>query len=187
MMDLALDIIVEPDRSSWRWKDMDEFEMFRRRGLIDEATAERVLSEAEQVIGRVEADAPPFNSDGPEWRPDPSWATPRATRRLEAGFVRAVTDRPSHERAYNAILGQTTVIRVALGDGELVLWDARSPNGQNRRLTVGRDVAHYRLGPVNVRVAVAQVILHVVDFQAHRAVHDQVEFDGASMKMPLVG
>ena len=24
-MDLALDIIAEPDRSSWRWKDEDEF------------------------------------------------------------------------------------------------------------------------------------------------------------------
>jgi predicted RNA-binding protein associated with RNAse of E/G family len=76
MMDLALDIIVEPDRSSWRWKDMHEFEMFRRRGLIDEGTAKRVLSEAEQVVRRIEADAPPFNSDWPEWRPDPSWATP---------------------------------------------------------------------------------------------------------------
>ena len=32
-MDLALDIIVEPDRSGWRWKDEDEFELFRARGL----------------------------------------------------------------------------------------------------------------------------------------------------------
>ena len=30
-MDLALDIIVEPDRSSWRWKDEDEFELFEER------------------------------------------------------------------------------------------------------------------------------------------------------------
>jgi hypothetical protein len=55
---------------------MHEFEMFRRRGLIDEATATRVLLEDEQVISRVEANAPPFNSDWPEWRHDPSWATP---------------------------------------------------------------------------------------------------------------
>ena len=75
-MDLALDIIAEPDRSSWRWKDLDEFDLFRARGLIDPTTAEQILAEADQVIRRIETDAPPFNTDWPRWRPDPTWAIP---------------------------------------------------------------------------------------------------------------
>jgi hypothetical protein len=76
MMDLALDIIAQPDRSRWRWKDQDEFELFRQRGLIDPATAERILSEANSVIERIEQDTPPFNSAWPDWRPDSSWGIP---------------------------------------------------------------------------------------------------------------
>jgi predicted RNA-binding protein associated with RNAse of E/G family len=75
-MDLALDMIIEPDRSSWRWKDEEEFELFRDRGLIDSDTAERVLTEAAGVIGRIERDAPPFNGSWPNWRPDASWPIP---------------------------------------------------------------------------------------------------------------
>jgi predicted RNA-binding protein associated with RNAse of E/G family len=75
-MDLALDIIAEPDLSSWRWKDIDEFDLFRDRGLIDDAIAQRVLAEADQVIRRIESNLAPFNSQWPQWRPDPLWTIP---------------------------------------------------------------------------------------------------------------
>lgn len=81
-MDLALDIIAEPDRSAWRWKDEDEFELFRHRGLIDETVARCVLDEADSVIERIARDAPPFNSVWPSWRPDASWPIPE----LPAGW-----------------------------------------------------------------------------------------------------
>lgn len=75
-MDLALDVIVEPDRSSWRWKDEDEFELFIERGLIGPQVAQRVRDEAELILRRVERDEPPFNSEWPHWTPDASWPTP---------------------------------------------------------------------------------------------------------------
>ena len=75
-MDLALDIIVEPDRSSWRWKDEDEFELFIERGLISPEVARRVRDEAELILRRVERDESPFDSEWPHWTPDPSWPTP---------------------------------------------------------------------------------------------------------------
>ena len=75
-MDLALDIIVEPDRGGWRWKDEDEFELFRARGLIDEAAARHVLDDADSVIEQIALDSPPFNGDWPRWRPDPAWSIP---------------------------------------------------------------------------------------------------------------
>src|SRR3954452_11051004 len=55
-MDLALDIIAEPDRGSWRWKDEDEFAMLLDHGVIGAETAARVREEAERVVGLIERD-----------------------------------------------------------------------------------------------------------------------------------
>jgi hypothetical protein len=75
-MDMALDIIVEPDRSSWRWKDEDEFALLLDHGVIDAAAAARVRGEADRVIGLIERDEPPFDSAWPRWKPDPAWGRP---------------------------------------------------------------------------------------------------------------
>ena len=72
----GVDIIAEPDRSSWRWKDEDEFALLIEREVIDTDVAARVREEADAVIGRIERDEPPFDSDWPRWKPDPSWAAP---------------------------------------------------------------------------------------------------------------
>ena len=55
---------------------MDEFELFQARGLIGASAAERILSEANAVIARIECDDPSFNGAWPDWRPDPSWTIP---------------------------------------------------------------------------------------------------------------
>ena len=75
-MDLALDIIAEPDRSSWRFKDEDEFALLIEHDVISSETAARVRQEAETVIGRVERDETPFDSAWPRWTPDPTWERP---------------------------------------------------------------------------------------------------------------
>jgi predicted RNA-binding protein associated with RNAse of E/G family len=75
-MDLALDIVVEPDRSSWRWKDEDEFDLFLARGLLSQEVGARVRDEAAGVIERLERNEPPFDSEWPRWRPDPRWGIP---------------------------------------------------------------------------------------------------------------
>jgi hypothetical protein len=75
-MDLALDIIAEPDRSSWRWKDEDEFALLIEHDVISSEVAARVRKEAAVVIGRIERDEPPFDSAWPSWKPDPGWPLP---------------------------------------------------------------------------------------------------------------
>lgn len=74
-MDLMLDILVAPDRQ-WRWKDEDEFAALVAAGLIDGEEVAQVRDEAQRVIGRVEANAPPFNERWHGWRPDPAWPLP---------------------------------------------------------------------------------------------------------------
>jgi len=75
-MDLALDIIAEPARGSWRWKDEDEFALLIEHGVVGSETAARVRQEADLVIGRIERDEPPFDSAWPQWTPDPAWELP---------------------------------------------------------------------------------------------------------------
>ena len=75
-MDLMLDLVVDPDHS-WRWKDQHEFEVMARRGLLDAATIESVLDEAEAVVASIEAAEPPFCEPWPTWTPQPEWMIPR--------------------------------------------------------------------------------------------------------------
>ncbi len=74
-MDLALDVIVDPDRT-WRWKDEDELQTFVERDVFEEEIAERVRDEGLRVIARAERNEPPFSEPWPDWRPDPAWTMP---------------------------------------------------------------------------------------------------------------
>ena len=75
-MDLALDIVVEPD-AKWRWKDEDEFQVLVDAGVIDGTEAATVRREAENMSARIEANEAPFNEPWHDWRPDPAWPAPR--------------------------------------------------------------------------------------------------------------
>lgn len=83
-MDLVLDVIIDPDRKSWTWKDEDELQIALDRELIDESLASALRAEAEEVIRRAQANEAPFCDPWPDWRPDPSWGLPR----LPAGWDR---------------------------------------------------------------------------------------------------
>ncbi len=74
-MDLALDVVAEPDLT-WSWKDDDEFGQILSRGIFDGETGQRVREEATAVISRLEGNEAPFNEPWPQWRPDPAWPTP---------------------------------------------------------------------------------------------------------------
>ena len=74
-MDLALDVIVERDRSWW-WKDEDELETFVARGVFDRVLARRLREEGFRVARRAERSEPPFDERWPQWRPDYSWTMP---------------------------------------------------------------------------------------------------------------
>ena len=75
-MDLALDVLIAPDRSEWRWKDEDEFQLLVEAGLLGAEEAASVRAEALRVIDRAVACEPPFSDDWPRWTPDPAWETP---------------------------------------------------------------------------------------------------------------
>src|SRR5437899_1839752 len=62
--------------------DEGEFALLGERGLIEPDVARRVRDEAATVIERIAADAAPFDSAWPGWRPDPSWELPE----LPAGW-----------------------------------------------------------------------------------------------------
>ena len=68
-MDLALDVIVEGDRS-WRWKDEDELALFVERGAFDADPPTRLREEGLRVAEKAERNEPPFSEPWHDWRPD---------------------------------------------------------------------------------------------------------------------
>ena len=75
-MDLALDVIIELDRS-WRWKDEEELALFVKRGVFGEEVATRIRDEGLRVAKRAERNEWPFDAPWPDWRPDRSWRLPQ--------------------------------------------------------------------------------------------------------------
>lgn len=71
--DHFLDVIVEPDMSSWRWKDEDELAEAVERGLVtgDEAAAFR--EEGERAVEWLLARRAPYDEPWEGWRPPESW------------------------------------------------------------------------------------------------------------------
>jgi hypothetical protein len=75
--DNLLDVVIEPDRSAWRWKDEDELEEAIARGLFTEDQAAGFRRAGERGLRHVLDREPPFDRDWEDWRPDPSWPKPR--------------------------------------------------------------------------------------------------------------
>jgi len=76
-MDQTLDIVVEPDMSSWRWKDEDEFEEAQSKGIYSRNQADDIRAEGERALERLLAREPPFDQRWEDWRPDPAWPKPK--------------------------------------------------------------------------------------------------------------
>ena len=74
--DHLLDVLVEPDRTTWRWKDEDELAEAVERGVFSPADAEAFRAAGVQAVEHLASGAPPFDRDWSSWRPDPSWSTP---------------------------------------------------------------------------------------------------------------
>ena len=75
-LDQLLDIIVSPDRTTWQWKDEDEFQEAQDRGLFSPEQARAIRAEGERVVQLLQANKPPFNSGWEQWRPDSAWSLP---------------------------------------------------------------------------------------------------------------
>lgn len=75
-MDNLLDVVVAPDRRTWRWKDRDELAEAVRRGIFTTAEAGEIRNDGRRAIEHVTGGAPPFDRDWSGWRPDPGWPVP---------------------------------------------------------------------------------------------------------------
>jgi hypothetical protein len=76
-IDHALDVVIELDRSAWRWKDEEELAEAVRNGLFTPEEAAEFRSWGERAIDRIASREPPFDQDWTGWRPDPAWHHPR--------------------------------------------------------------------------------------------------------------
>jgi predicted RNA-binding protein associated with RNAse of E/G family len=75
-MDLALDLVVEPD-GAWHWKDEDEYAQCRGLGLISDVEHAAVGRAREQAVALVEAREGLLGEDpAGRWLPDPAWPLP---------------------------------------------------------------------------------------------------------------
>lgn len=74
--DHDLDVVIEPDRSSWRWKDEDDVATGIRIGAYTDVDAESFHREGERGVRRILDREPPFDREWGGWRPDPSWPPP---------------------------------------------------------------------------------------------------------------
>lgn len=75
LTDNFLDVIVESDLSSWRWKDEDEFAEAIDLKIISQEKAQDMRLEGERVANWIQSGKSPFNG-WEKWRPDPSWKVP---------------------------------------------------------------------------------------------------------------
>lgn len=73
--DHVLDIVVDSD-GTFRLKDEDELEFARRAGMFSDEKVERIRSAADSAIEDIRAWAFPFDSDYPDFQPDPAWPMP---------------------------------------------------------------------------------------------------------------
>ena len=71
--DLALDIVVRPDRS-WYWKDEDELQMALDAGACTPEFASHIRRAGEEVVGLIESRKTPFDDEWTSWRAPDGWA-----------------------------------------------------------------------------------------------------------------
>jgi predicted RNA-binding protein associated with RNAse of E/G family len=73
--DRFLDIIIEPDLSSWHWKDEEELAGAIALGLSSKEKAAAMHVEGEKVARWIQSGKSLFNG-WEKWRPDPAWQVP---------------------------------------------------------------------------------------------------------------
>jgi len=72
-MDLALDVVISPDKSKWRWKDEDEFAEMIELDLISATDGQALRTEGESVIQLAKQNQPPFCDGWENWSPPNNW------------------------------------------------------------------------------------------------------------------
>lgn len=74
--DHVLDLVIDPDLRSWRWKDEDEFEEACSVGRFTDAERTAIAREREAVVAIVRSRSWPLDVAWSTWQPDPAWTVP---------------------------------------------------------------------------------------------------------------
>jgi hypothetical protein len=75
-MDHILDIVISPDRSTWRWKDEDDFNEAVAIGVYSAQEARAIRAEGERAVELMQANQSPFCDGWERWSPPLGWETP---------------------------------------------------------------------------------------------------------------
>ena len=76
-MDQMLDIVISPDRASWRWKDEDELSEAEAIGVYSHTKADSIREEGKRVIAMLLENATPFFDGWENWKPPTEWTIPK--------------------------------------------------------------------------------------------------------------
>ncbi|HKI73183.1 MAG TPA: DUF402 domain-containing protein [Pseudomonadales bacterium] len=71
--DLTLDLLIAPDLSGHRWKDIDEFEDRIEAGIYAPSELERLMEIGRGVLQDAAESAWPFDRPWLQWRPPSHW------------------------------------------------------------------------------------------------------------------
>ena len=74
--DYILDIVIQPDCRTWRWKDGDEFDEAVSLGVYTTEQARKIRAEGEAVIQHAQAGLSPFCDGWERWSPPEDWPIP---------------------------------------------------------------------------------------------------------------
>lgn len=75
-VDHFLDIVIEADLKTWRWKDEAELGRAVSRNLISQRQAEEIRAEGCLALSRLEAGMAPFGQGWECWTRSPEWLVP---------------------------------------------------------------------------------------------------------------
>jgi uncharacterized protein len=81
-----LDIVISPDKFSWRWKDEDELEMAVASGIVKDEKARLIRKEGERAIKLILENRPPFCDGWEKWSPPADWNIPGLPGDWNSGF-----------------------------------------------------------------------------------------------------
>ncbi len=75
-LDLELDLVIQPNRTNWHWKDEQKFAKLQRTGRISEEQARALRATGRQVLDQIQHDPSFFGNQWVEWTPPTDWIIP---------------------------------------------------------------------------------------------------------------
>lgn len=88
-MDQTLDLIVDPDLTTWSLKDHQELVDATRAGFFTADEAAAIEAIVDTAVELVADHRPPFDEEWAAWRPDPAWPAPELPAGWEEEPLRA--------------------------------------------------------------------------------------------------